>query len=61
MQKVKRFAQRPNKRFIMANSFARAVKKFRHQFTVTLYQLNNNIQKFYLKNIASQASPNTKT
>lgn len=48
MRKVERFAQRPNKRFIMADSFARAVRKFRHRFTVTLYQLNHNIQGFYL-------------
>lgn len=48
MRKVERFAQRPNKRFIVADSFARAVRKFRHRFTVTLYQLNDNIQGFYL-------------
>ncbi len=28
MRKVERFAQRPNKRFIVADSFARAVKSF---------------------------------
>ncbi len=48
MRKVERFAQRPNKRFIVADRFARAVRKFRHRFTVTLYQLNDNIQRFYL-------------
>lgn len=57
MRKVERFAQRPNKRFIVADSFARAVRKFRHRFTVTLYQLNDNIQGFYLGDIAGQASP----
>ena len=61
MRKVERFAQRQNKRFIVADSFSRAVRKFRHRFTVTLYQLNDNIQRFYLGDIAGQASPNTKT
>ncbi|MFO6427229.1 hypothetical protein ACLBOM_23825 [Escherichia coli] len=28
MRKVERFAQRPNKRFIVADSFARAVESF---------------------------------
>lgn len=46
MRKVERFAQRPNKRFIVADSFAVAVRKFRHRFTVTLNQLNHNIQGF---------------
>lgn len=60
MRKVERFAQRPNKRFIVADSFAVAVRKFRHRFTVTLNQLNHNIQGF-TGDIAGQASPNTKT
>ncbi len=48
MRKVERFAQRPNKRFIVADSFARAVESLRSNSTVTLYQLNHNIQGFYL-------------
>ena len=61
MRKVERFTQRTDKRFVMADSFARAVRKFRHRFTVTLHQLNHNIQWFDLGDIAGQACADTKT
>src|SRR5699024_12031232 len=60
MRKGERFAQRPNKPFIVADRFARAVRNFRHRFTVTIYQLKYNTQRIYLADIHGSAGCNTK-
>ncbi len=60
MRKVERFAQRPNKRFIVADSFAGLSESF--ATGLPLHSTNlMTIFRGFTGDIAGQASPNTKT
>lgn len=51
-RQIEGFTQGTHEGFIVANRFTRAIGKFRYRLTVALHQLNNNIQRLNLGNIA---------
>lgn len=55
LREIERFTQRAHKRFIMTDRFTGAVGKFSHRLSVTFHELNHDIERFYLRDIAGQA------